>query len=172
MNYTENIKKRIIFVILAIVAYIFLPIPIGLSMFSFFHPTSFPIAGYVVHAIQVFVFVILIYGALAWVKPSLVPQYISKKIIVGVICAIIILAVLPGGLWPLEPVGLCIISNKSQGGNSMSTNGQSTEQQCIDGCLQAENANNEFNQISCEFDGVSTSWSKTPEELQGYKPNL
>ena len=172
MNYAENLKKRIILVAVAIASYIFVPIPIGLSMFSFFHPTSFPIAGYVVHAIQVFVFVILLYGALAWVKPSLVPPYISKKIIVGVICAIIILAVLPEGLWSLEPVGLCIITNKSQGGNSVSTNGESTEQQCIDGCLQSGKGNVEFNQISCEFDGVGTSWSKTPEEFQGYKPNL
>lgn len=172
MKYDQNLKKRILLVAGAILVYVFIPIPIGLSMFSFFHPTSFPIAGYFVHAIQVFVLVILLYGALAWVKPSLVPSNISKKIIIGIICAIIILAVLPEGLWSLEPVGLCVITNKSQGGNSVSTNGQSTEQQCIDGCLQAGHGNTEFNQISCEFDGVSTSWSKTPEKFQGYKPSL
>lgn len=156
----------------AIASYIFIPIPIGLSMFSFFHPTSFPLAGYVAHAIQVFVLVMLLYGALAWIKPSLIPKYISKKIIIVVICTIIILAVLPEGLWSLEPVGLCVITNKSQGGNTVSTNGQSTEQQCIDGCLQAGKGNIEFNQISCEFDGVNTSWSKTPKEIQGYKPKI
>jgi len=172
MNYTENIRKRIILVTIAIASYILVPIPIGLSMFSFFHPTSFPIAGYVVHAIQVFVFVILLYGSLAWIKPYLVPHFISKKITVGIICTIIILAVLPEGLWSLEPVGLCVITNQSQGGNSVSTNGQSTEQQCVNGCLQAGKGNIEFNQVSCEFDGVGTSWSKTPEEFHGYKPNI
>jgi len=172
MNYTENIRKRIILVAAAIASYIIVPIPIGLSMFSFFHPTSFPIAGYAVHAIQVFVLVILLYGALTWIKPSLIPQYISKKIVIGVICSIIILAILPQGLWSFEPVGLCVITNKSHGGNTVSTNGQSTEQQCIDGCLQAGKGNIEFNQISCEFDGVNTSWSKTPEEFQGYKPKV
>lgn len=156
----------------AIASYIFVPIPIGFLFFPFFHPASFPIAGYVMHAIQILVFVMLLYGALAWIKPSLIPKYISKKIIVGVICAIIILVVLPDGLWSLEPVGLCVITNKSQGGNSVSTNGQSTEQQCIDGCLQTGKGNIEFNQISCEFEGVSTSWSKTPEEFQGYKPKI
>ena len=172
LNYTENIKKRIFLVAMAIVAYIFVPVPIGLSMFSFFHPTSFPIAGYVVHAIQVFVLVIILYGSLEWVKPSLIPKSISKKIIVGIICAIVILAVVPEGLWSLEPVGLCVITNMSGGGSSTSTNGQSTEQQCIDGCLQAARGNIEFNQISCQFDGINTSWSKTPEEFQGYKPKI
>ena len=113
MNYTENLRNRILLVVAAIASYIFVPVPLGLLAFTFFHAPSFPLAGYMVYVIQVFVFVILIYGALSWVTPSLIPQYIPKKIIVGVICAIVILYILPSGVLSLEAVGSCTIINNS-----------------------------------------------------------
>ncbi len=172
MNYTENIKKRIILVIVAIVAYIFVPIPISLSLLSFFTMPSFPIAGYVLHLIRTFVLVILLYGALAWVKPSLVPLYISKKIIYAVICGIVILSVLPSGMLSLESTGSCEIFNNSQGVMSTSNNVRSTEQECIDSCIDGSDESNQYNQKSCRFNGVGTSWSKTPDDFKGYKPNV
>jgi hypothetical protein len=170
MNYTKNIKKRIILVGVAIISYIFVTIPIGLSMFSFFHPTSFPIAGIMVHGIQIFVFVILLYGALEWVKPSLIPPYLSKRMITGIIIGIIILGLLPSGMLSMGRTGSCTIHNNSDGVKSTS-NGRSTEQECIDSCVEG-NHNNQFNQKSCRFEGTDTSWDKTPEDFEGYKPNL
>ncbi|QLH06648.1 hypothetical protein [Nitrosopumilus ureiphilus] len=172
MNYTENIKKRIILVIVAVVAYIFVPIPISLSMLSFLYSPSFPLAGIVMHTIQISVLMILLYGALAWVKPSLVPSYISKKVITAIICVIIILSMLPSGLLSLESTGSCTIINNYQGVITTSSNVHSTEQQCIDSCIDGGNTNNQYNQKNCEFTGVGTSWSKTPEDFKGYKPNI
>ena len=172
MNYTENIKKRIILVIVAVVAYIFVPIPISLSIIPFLYSQSFLIAGIVMHAIQIFVLVLLLYGALAWIKPSLIPQYISKKIITVVIVVIVILTLLPSGMLTLEPVGTCEIFNNSQGVMSTSNNVHSTEQECIDSCTDGSDENNQYNQKSCRFNGVGTSWSKTPEDFKGYKPNV
>lgn len=172
MNYAENIKKRIILVIIAVVSYTFVPIPISLLMVSFFYSPSFPITGIVMHAMQISVLIVFLYGALAWVKPSLVPPYISKKIISAVICGIVILSVLPSGMLSLEPTGSCEIFNNSQSVMSTSNNVRSTEQECIDSCTDGSDENNQYNQKSCRFNGVGTSWSKTPEDFKGYKPNV
>ena len=172
MNYTENIKKRIILLVIAITAYILVPIPIGLSMFSFFNPISFPLVGFITHVIQVFVLVILLYGALDWIKPSLVPKSISKKVVGGIIFGIVFLSILPTGILSLEPTGSCTIINNSQEGKSLSNDGRSTEQECIDSCLREGDKTTLFNQVRCEFQGLEKSWSKTPEEFQGYKPKI
>ena len=171
MNYTVNIKKRIILVIVAIVAYIFVPIPVSMTMLSLLYSPSLPIAGIVMYTIQISVLIVLLYGALAWIKPSLVPSYISKKAIPAIICTIIVLSMLPSGLLSLEPTGSCTIINNSQGVLSTSNNARSTEQQCIDSCIDG-GTNNQYNQKSCEFIGLGTTWSKIPEELKGYKPNI
>ena len=171
MNYTVNIKKRIILVIVAIVAYIFVPIPVSMTMLSFLYSPLLPIAGIVMHTIQISVLIVLLYGALAWVKPSLVPSYISKKAITAIICTIIVLSMLPNGLLSLESTGNCTIVSNSKGVLTTSNNARSTEQQCIDSCIGGD-TNNQYNQKSCEFIGVGTTWSKTPEDFKGYKPNI
>jgi len=171
MNYTENLKNRILVIAAAITAYIFFPVLIGASMFSFFNPVKFSLMGFVVHAVQVLVFLVLFYGAFEWVKPSLVPKSIPKKLIGVIIGIIVVLSILPHGVFTLEPTGNCTIINHSQDGKVVtSTNGQSTEQQCIYSCIDAGAGNIQFNQVSCEFTGIGESWSKTPEEFQGYKP--
>jgi len=173
MNYTKNLKNRILVVAAAIAFYIFIPVVIGLSLFSYFNPVSFPLMGIAVHAIQVFGGVILLYGALEWIKPSLVPKYIPKKFIGFLILAIVVLAVLPAGVFTLEANGSCSIVNHSQDGKVVtSMNTQSTEQECIDNCIEEGNRNIKFNQVRCEFTGVGESWSKTPEEFHGYKPKI
>jgi hypothetical protein len=171
--YTENIKNRILMIIAAIAAYIFSPVLIGTSMFSFFNPVQFPFMGFVVHGIQVFVFLILLYGAFEWIKPSLIPKSIPKKLIGVIIGTIIAVSIIPAGVFTLESTGNCMIINHSQDGKVVtSTNGQSTERQCIDICIDAGDENVQFNQVSCEFTGIGESWSKTPEEFQGYKPKI
>lgn len=173
MDYTANLKNRILVIAAAIAAYIFFPVLIGVSMLSFFNPVQFSQMGFVVHAIQVLVFLVLFYGALEWVKPSLVPKSIPKKLIGVIIGVIVILSILPHGVFTLEPTGNCTIINHSQDGKVVtSTNGQSTEQQCIDICIDAGDENIKFNQVICEFAGIGESWSKTPEEFQGYKPKI
>lgn len=169
MNF-QNIKKRIILIIIAVASYIFVPIPLGFLFFPAFHPVSFPISGYIMHAIQIFVSLILVYGAFAWIKPSLVPSHITKKIVIAVMCGIIIVMIIPSGVFTLEPVGSCTITNNSQGTKTVSSNSQSTEQNCIDGCISAGHAR--YNAVACEFEGIDRSWSKTPENFEGYKPNL
>lgn len=173
MDYTKNLKNRVLVVAAAIAAYIFLPVIIGLSLFPIFNPVSFPLMGIAVHTIQVFAGVILLYGALEWVKPSLIPKFIPKKFIGFLILAIVVLAILPEGVLTLEASGSCTIVNHSQDGKVVtSSNGQSTEQNCIDSCIEEGNRNIKFNQVNCEFSGISGSWSKTPEEFQGYKPKI
>jgi hypothetical protein len=167
----ENIKKRIILVGIAILAYIFVPIPISLLMVSFLYSTSFPVVGFMIHAIRIFIFVMVLYGALAWVKPSLIPPYISKNMITGIIIGIIILSLLPSGMLSLGVTGSCTIYNNLDGVKSTNNNGRSTEQECIDSCTSG-GQNNQFNQKSCTFEGVDASWNKTPEDFKGYKPNL
>lgn len=157
----------------AILAYIFTPVLIGASMFSFFNPVQFSMMGIFVHAIQVLVSLILLYGALEWVKPSLIPKSFPKKFIWIIIGVIVVLSILPHGVFTLEPTGNCtIISHAVEGKVVTSTNGQSTEQQCIDSCIDAGDRNMQLNQVSCEFSGIGESWNKTPEELHGYKPKI
>lgn len=170
MKYPQNIKNRIILVAVAVLTYIFVPVLIGLPLFSLFSPVVFPIAGHFVHAMQILIPVILLYGALEWVKPSLIPRFISKKIIVGIICAIVIVGSIPSVGFSLESVGTCTITQDSQGVLSTSSNSRSTEQECIDSCIEGDDAR--YNQKSCEFVSAETSWSRTPEELKGYKPRI
>ena len=70
MKFPENIKNRIFLIAASIASYFLIPIPLGLMIFTFFHPSSFPFAGYIVYAIQICVSLILFYGAFEWVKPS------------------------------------------------------------------------------------------------------
>lgn len=171
MDYTINLKNRILLIAAAIAAYIFFPVLVSVSMLSFFNPVQFSLMGFAVHAGQVLVFLVLFYGAFEWVKPSLVPKSIPKKFIGVIIGVIVVLSMLPYGVFSLEPTSNCTIINHSQDGKVVtSTNGQSTEQQCIDNCIDAGAGNIKFNQVSCEFTGFGDSWSKTPEEFQGYKP--
>ena len=173
MNYTENIKNRILMIAAAVAAYIFTPVLIGASMFSFFNPVQLSSIGLLVHAIQPFAFLILLYGAFEWVKPSLIPKSIPKKIIGIIILVITVLSILPHGVFTLEATGNCtIISHALEGKTVTSTNGQSTEQQCINSCIDAGDRNIQLNQVSCEFSGIGESWTMTPEELHGYKPNI
>ena len=163
-----NIKKRIGLLIIAVLSYIFMPVLLGFSVFSVFHYISSLTFGYGIHAIQIFIFLILVYGAFAWIKPSLVPSWLTKKIIVGIMCGIVIVMIFSDGTFTLEPAGMCTIIKYSQGEITTGTDRQSTEQNCIDSCLEVKYAR--YNAVSCEFEGIDRSWSKTPESLQGFKP--
>lgn len=174
MNYTENIKNRIFLIAASIASYFLIPIPLGLMIFSFFHPPSFPFAGYVVYAIQICVSLILFYGAFEWVKPSLIPRQLPKKIIgfaiIGIVFSTTFLSILPHNKISFESVGNCTIHDNSPGSRMVSNNGRSTNQECIDSCIDAGQSSARYNQIYCEFEAVGNSWTKTPEDLKGFKP--
>ena len=163
-----NIKKRVGLLIIAVLSYIFVPALLGFSIFSVSHYISSLTFGYGMLVIQILVFLILVYGAFAWIKPSLVPSWLTKKITVGIMCGIVIVMTLPVGTFTLEPAGMCAIVAHSQDGIIINTGRQSTEQNCIDYCLEAEYAR--YNAVSCEFKGIDRSWSETPESLRGFKP--
>ena len=174
MRYTENIKNRIFLIAASIASYFLIPIPLGLMVFTFFNPPSFPFAGYVVYAIQICVSLILLYGAFEWVKPSLIPRNFPKKFIgfaiVGIVFTTTFLSILPSNTISLESVGSCTIYDNSPSSRMVSNNGRSTHQECIDSCIHAGESSNRYNQIYCEFEAVGNSWSKTPEDLLGFKP--
>ena len=164
----SNIKKRAGLLIIAVLSYIFVPALLAFSVFSVSHYISSLTFGYGMRVIQILVFLILVYGAFAWVKPSLVPSWLTKKITVGIMCGIVIVMTLPVGTFTLEPAGTCVIVAHSRDGTTTSNDRQSTEQNCIDGCLEAEYAR--YNAVSCKFKVVDRSWSETPESLRGFKP--
>ena len=173
MKIRENLKNRILMIVAAIAAYIFSPVLIGTPLFAVLSPVEFPLMGFFVHGIQVLVFLVLLYGAFEWIKPSLIPQSIPKKIIGIIIGVIIVLSVLPTGALTLEPTGVCSITSHAQEGKIVSSsNDQSTEQQCIDDCIRSGDRSDGFDQVSCKFSGIGESWVKTPGELQGYKPKI
>ena len=174
MKYPKNIKNRIFLIAASIASYFLLPIPLGLMIFTFFHPTSFPFAVYVIYAIQICVSLILFYGAFEWVKPSLLPKNFPKKIIgfaiIGIVFTTTFLSILPNNIISMESVGSCTIYDNSPGSRMVSNNERSTDQECIDSCIHAGESSNRYNQIFCEFEAIGNSWSKTPEDLEGFKP--
>ena len=161
-----NLKKRIVILVIAAASYI---MPIWISLALIFLPLfDFVRFPYVFSLIRISVLLILVYGAFAWVRPSLVPPYLTKKVIVAVMCGIVIAAMLPYGALTLEPAGVCTVIVYAGDEIATSVDGQSTEQNCFDSCLGAESAR--YNDVSCEFEGVDRSWSETPQSLLGLKP--
>lgn len=85
-----NLKKRIVILVIAAVFYI---VPVWTFFVLIFLPpfVGFP---YMLSIIRISVLLIMVYGAFAWVRPSLVPPYLTKKIIVAIMCGIVVVAIL------------------------------------------------------------------------------
>ena len=160
-----NLRERIVILAIAAASYI---VPVWIPLVSIFLPFGFFQFPYMFSLIRISVLLILVYGAFAWVRPSLVPPYLTKKIIVAMMCGIVIVAMLPYSALTLEPVGICTVIVYAGDEMTTSVNGQSTEQNCFDNCLGAESAR--YNDVSCEFEGADRSWSETPQSLLGLKP--
>ena len=97
-----NVRKRIAFLVAAVLSYVFLPV------FLLTTVPLFPVGGHMVSvlavtAIRDSVVMILVYGALAWVAPSLVPPYITRKAVAAIMCGIVIIATVYGGVYMLMP---------------------------------------------------------------------
>ena len=81
-----------------VIAAVSYTVPVWISLALIFLPTldfvGFP---YVFSLVRISVLLILVYGAFAWVRPSLVPPYLTKKVIVAMMCGIVMTAMLPHG---------------------------------------------------------------------------
>ena len=151
--------------VIAAVSYI---APVWIPLVSIFLPLNFFDFPYMFSLMRISVPLVLVYGAFAWVRPSLVPPYLTKKIIVAVVCAVAMVALLSYGAPMLEPVGACTVIRYVGDEVVTTTDIQSTERACIDDCLGAGSAR--YNDVSCEFEGADRSWSETPQSLLGLKP--
>lgn len=160
-----NLKKRIVILVIAAVSYV---VPVWISLVSIFLPFGFFQFPYVFSLIRISVLLILVYGAFAWVSPSLVPPYLTRKVIVAMMCGIVIASMLPYSALTLEPVGVCTVIVYAGDETATAVDRQSTEQNCFDNCLGAESAR--YNDVSCEFEGADSSWSETPQSLLGLRP--
>lgn len=160
-----NLNKRIVILVIAAASYI---VPVWIPLVSIFLPLDFFHFPYMFSLMRISVLLVLVYGAFAWVRPSLVPPYLAKKIIVAMMCGIVVAAMLPYGALTLEPVGACTVIRYVSDEVVTMTDGQSTERACIDNCLGAGSAR--YNDVSCEFEGADRSWSETPQSLLGLTP--
>lgn len=100
-----NVGKRIAFLVAAVLSYVFLPVFLLITV------PLFPVGGHMVSALVVTairdsVVMILVYGALAWVAPSLVPPYITRKAVTAIMCGIVIITTVSGGMYMLGPSGI------------------------------------------------------------------
>ena len=149
-----NLKKRIVILVIAAVFYI---APVWISLVSIFLPFGFFQFPYMFSLMQISIPLILVYGAFAWVRPSLVPPYLTRKIIVAMLCGVVVVVMLSDGAPTLEPVGACTVIVYAGDEVATIVDEQSTEQNCSDSCIGAESAR--YNDVFCEFEGVYRSWS-------------
>ena len=159
-----NLKKRIVILVIAAVLYI---VPVWISLVSIFLPFGFFQFPYMFSLIRISVLLILVYGAFAWVRPSLVPPYLTKRVIVAMMCGIVIAAMLPYSALTFEPVGVCTVIVYAGDETATIVDGQSAEQNCLDSCLGAESAR--YSDVSCAFEGADRLWSETHRPLLGHK---
>ncbi|MCV0391982.1 MAG: hypothetical protein K5790_01670 [Nitrosopumilus sp.] len=171
----ENLRKRIILVILGIITSYFGIIPLGI----FYHmlvPSSLPdpLSSYFFfNSMRIGIMVLFLYFALVYVKPSLVPkQEKYKKLVLLVISVIVILVILlPSGyvIPQLEQGGCTTKSgNYNDDGDfrGSSSQGVTTESECIDNCIFSGKFNTREEKF-CEFHGMfgKTHWMRTPGDF-------
>ena len=171
----ENLRKRIILVILGITASYFGIIPLGMlyHMFTSF-PESDPVTSYFFfNGVRTVIMVVFLYLALVHVKPSLVPQQENyRKIILIIILIIATLTVaLPSGyIIPHLEQGGCITKSGSYNDDGdfrgTSSQGITTESECEDNCILSGKFNTREEKF-CEFKGIfgKTHWMRTPGDF-------
>ncbi len=172
----ENLRKRIILVILGIVASYFGIIPLGMfyHMFTSFSTPDPVFSYFFFNGARIGIMVLFLYFALVRVKPSLVPQQEKyRKLVLLTIFVIVALAVcLPSGyVIPQLEQGGCITKsgNYNDDGNfgGSSSQGITTESECIDNCVFSGKFNTREEKF-CEFKGVfgKTQWVQTPADFE------
>lgn len=163
IDYTKNLRKRIILIIIGILCYYFAIVPLsliphvllpgfGMSYFSNFSLYSFVSIGLLLY---------FVYRALFKVNPSLTPLVKKyKKIILIITIAIFILMIfLPSGIIVSEwEQGECSISSSMMmvdGTNQGSTTSQTISgiSECLSHCKYHDSFNPKLEKI-CQFRGL------------------
>lgn len=173
-RYLENLRKRIILVILGIVASYFGIIPLGILYHMLVSsPLPDPVSSYFFfNGIRIGIMVLFLYLALVHTKTSLVPkQEKYKKLVLLAIFVIITFTVaLPSGyVIPQLEQGGCITKsgNYDENGNfgGSSSQGVTTETECDDNCIFSGKFNTREEKF-CEFKGIfgKTHWMRTPND--------
>ena len=179
-NLFENLRKRIILVIIGIVGYYFVPALVGILFRLFTHgELLISLWMYYIYTGSAFAFLIgFLYLALVKVKPSLVPKERKFRIFIGlIITSMVLLSVLiPSGLivddWKQ---GQCITKsgNFKDGKLSGTTSaGVGSELDCIQNCIVTGRVTM-YEDKSCEFNGLFgfTHWEKTPKDFEIIEDN-
>lgn len=164
INYKENLRKRIILIIIGILCYYFAIIPlsliphlsgIGMNYFSGFSLYPFVSIGLLLY---------FVYRALFKVNPSLMPLFkklkIPKKIILSIIVIIplVTIVISSGLIIPEWEQGECRISSSMvtlDGTHQGSTTTQTMRNisECLDHCKYPDDFNPKLEKI-CQFRGL------------------
>lgn len=172
----ENLRKRIIFVIIGIAGYYLVPVPISLLFNIFFHGELLTSiwAFYIFKGAAIFFLVGFLYIAFVKVKPSLMPHQkkFKQMLIVGILAITILSVVIPSGLivddWKQ---GQCLIKSGTINENGViygtTSSGVGSEEECIQNCKFSGRVSMNEDK-SCEFNGLFgiTHWIKTPKDFE------
>lgn len=172
INYKENWKKRLTYVLFGIVCFYFGFIPIHI-MFQIIFPGDFTMmwATFGFSFLRFAMLGIFLYVAFVHVKPSFIPkQKRYQRIIVLVLLIIPTFAILlPSGyIIPQWESGYCTISSDIMTVDGVEHKGSGTsfsassESECIESCKAISNVSSDRGN-SCEFTGTygKTHWQKT-----------
>jgi hypothetical protein len=175
IDYKENLRKRIIFVIIGIVSYYLVPAPLSILFSSVSYGETFSSFWffYVYKGIAISFLIGFLYVALVQVKPSLIPKKTKyRQMIIASIITITILSIMiPSGLIVNDwRQGQCLIKSGTLNENGMlsgsTSSGVGSELECIQHCkFSGRVSMNEGK--TCEFNGLfgSAHWIKTPKDL-------
>jgi len=139
----ENLRKRIIFVIIGIAGYYLVPAPIGIMLNIFYHGELLTSIWtfYIFKGTAISFLVGFLYVAFVKVKPSLIPHQkkYRQMIIVGILTITILSILIPSGLivddWKQ---GQCLIKsgtiNEKEKFSGTTSSGVGSELECIQHC--------------------------------------
>ncbi|MGH1522463.1 MAG: hypothetical protein ACRBB2_08985 [Nitrosopumilus sp.] len=174
-RYLENLRKRIILVIVGIIVSYFGIVPLGIlyRMFASFSESE-PVESYFFfNIIRIGIMVLFLYLALAYTKPSLIPKQekYRKLVLLAIIGIITITISLPSGyVIPHLEQGGCITKSGSYTDDGIfrgvTSQGITTESECADNCIFSGKFNTREEKF-CEFKGIlgKTHWTRTPYDL-------
>lgn len=171
----ENLRKRIIFVIVGIAGYYLVPVPIGILLNIFFHGEFLTSLWtfYIFKGTAISFLVGFLYVAFVRVKPSMIPHQkkYRQMIIVGILTITILSILIPTGLivddWKQ---GQCLIKsgsiNEKENFAGTISSGIGSELECMQNCKFSGRVSMNEDK-SCEFNGLfgNEHWIKTPEDF-------
>lgn len=178
----ENLRKRIILVIVGVAGYYLSPAPLGMLFGSLSYGellTSLWLF-YAYKGIGISFLIVFLYLALVKTGPSLVPKQKKYRHLIGlVIASTVLLSVLiPSGMIVEEwTQGQCITKSgsfKDDGEfRGTTSSGSGSELECIQSCIFAGKVSmNE--EKTCKFNGLFgfAHWEKTPKDFADFEDGI